>query len=917
VPLRLVTGSANAGKTGFVFRALIDAAPTSAPVLVVPTTADARSATEELASRGRHGVRVAVLDAWIAELWGLYGDGRRVVPEGARRALVRRAILDAELGQLEASGRTRGFSEVMAAVVRGTVDPVRPIGDTAEEVARSLVAYEALLEREGLIEHACAATLLGESPPPVVGPVGVNRFSDLTSGQERFLLGLSSELDVIMTFAWEEGSPATLNVDPLVKRLTDAGAVLTQACESAFTDPGLERLTTALYRGGETQQPPDSLTLAGVPSAEGECAVIAALAKEALVLGHSVAVTFKNPAGRADQLAAAFSALGVDYVPDCVTPLGQTPFGRALMALLDACAGGGEKSERMAAFLLSPFSGADYSVASELDRRWRHRRSSSTEVRRDVAGIGNEMARVVKAAEVVTAGILDKTALQEWQILADTLLIRSLERVGWSSSYAREAAAAHRTTLAAVSEMAAFSHLNVTQEEMREALDRASVIVSGRAAPGSVLVTEAERIRGRRFDTVIIGGLTASEFSTQGSRSLAVQLLEDLGQPVGADEQAKQRALFHAVATRARSRLVLTWRTSDDKGDLTRRSTHLEEVLDVFRTPGDGHDDIPAGLDVRTAGSCDNGDGATQRHVKPPRGVIADPRFLDHMRAREEFSVSEIELYTSCPYRWYYSRVISPDSMDTEFDAREKGTAAHALLAAFYGAWNEAGPRRVGRDTLAQALDTLDRIARESQERLSLGVRGVAEELALSEVRSWVRATVCADVEILPEFVPVAHELRFGRAHDAPVEARGVSLRGSVDRVDLSPRGGLVVTDYKSSSSVSGEGSFVTKGLLQAPLYLEVASQHLGEEPLGCLYRSLKTGAVRGAWRSDRVLPAHGWSSRDARGEAEIKAMLTQAHDAMERAVEGMRDGRIVPAPLSSESCKYCGARTFCREVRR
>ena len=91
MPLRLITGLANAGKTGVVLKeALAAAAAGASPVVAVPNLADVRRLESELSGKAPLGVRVVTLPQLTTELWSLYGDGRRIVDDIARSALLQR-----------------------------------------------------------------------------------------------------------------------------------------------------------------------------------------------------------------------------------------------------------------------------------------------------------------------------------------------------------------------------------------------------------------------------------------------------------------------------------------------------------------------------------------------------------------------------------------------------------------------------------------------------------------------------------------------------------------------------------------------------------------------------------------------------------------------------------------------------------
>ena len=86
MPLKLVIGRANAGKTGWILTWALEALEQGTPpTLVVPNLADVRRLQRELSGKAPLGVRVLTPDALAEELWQLHGDGRRLI--GERHAL--------------------------------------------------------------------------------------------------------------------------------------------------------------------------------------------------------------------------------------------------------------------------------------------------------------------------------------------------------------------------------------------------------------------------------------------------------------------------------------------------------------------------------------------------------------------------------------------------------------------------------------------------------------------------------------------------------------------------------------------------------------------------------------------------------------------------------------------------------------
>lgn len=908
--LHLIVGPSSTGKTGMLHQLIRADLKHGRSTLVVPTAPDARRASREFAAKGWLGVRVVVYDDLVEELWGLYGDGRRFVTEGARLVLLSRAVRSAR-SSLDTPGDSGGLQRLMAGVAARLVGPISPQGETAAAVGVILGAYVSLLEGEGLIEPTTAAMSLSANPPHLEGPLRVNRFTDFSPAQERLLVSLAECTDIAVALTWEEDSPATEAVGALVGRLQKAGAVIEAAGDSAYTDPGLEALAVHLFRGGAPLEQPESLTIGSAVGTEGECAAAAMLARQAIQRGQgTVVVTFRDVVSRIGPLLTAFTAEGVRVQVDLAVPFGSTPFGRAFLALLDACSHRGDTRERMMAFLLSPYSGVEADLVMRLDTEWRRERPSGNLIIRAVVRLGGGAARAVEEGCRLGATRFNRQGALKWKKVADCLLTAAF-KMEHAGLHAPQDSAAHRSVLDVLSSLEQVESYDVSERDIVRALETSRVSIGEPGETGDVLVTEMERIRGRRFDTVIVGGLTAAEFPAQRPRGLGAVILESLGQPVGPENALVERALFHATLTRARSHLVLVSQSVDDRGDALRPSAFLEEVLAVY---GQSSADRAATGPVFDANRWEQRSEATRFAPRiPPRGALFHEDVLADLGDEREYSVSEIETYVACPYRWYYDRVVRPESTDREFATREKGSLAHTIIAQFYARWGAAGARRVECGGIDHALEVLGEVAQEVVEEARRGARGLSERLATQDALLWARAVVRDDAEFLPGYVPVHHEWAFGDTAGRPIRLGGVRLKGSIDRVDIGTAG-VVVTDYKSSASLSGAATFEKKGLIQVPLYLAAAMTALGTEPVGCLYRSLKDLSVRGAWRQDVVAPGRGWSRSDSTDAEGIRAVIAAAVSKVEEAVEGMRCGRIQPLPIAASACEYCGARNFCRE---
>jgi hypothetical protein len=294
----------------------------------------------------------------------------------------------------------------------------------------------------------------------------------------------------------------------------------------------------------------------------------------------------------------------------------------------------------------------------------------------------------------------------------------------------------------------------------------------------------------------------------------------------------------------------------------------------------------------------------------PDRGAVLSERGLSALANASVFSATEIETYLACPYRWFYERVVRPEEIDRTLDARELGTLAHGLLAAYYRRLvTESGHTRVSVDWLPEALELFEEVATSMRAGVGFG-GGLSGELDAARAVAWARNVVGQDAMLLPEFIPEFVELGFG---DSPTFSfAGHLFRGRIDRIDTSPSS-VFVTDYKSSRDVAGIAKFEAQARVQAVIYASAAEAILGRPTSGSVYRSIRSGRLRGFWRSDLLggLPA-GMCQDDAIDATGLAALIERTEQCVDDAIGGMRAGRIPRVAAVKGTCTFCALSSTC-----
>lgn len=955
MPLSLLIGRPNAGKTGVLYAIAAEAARTGVPTVLLPSEPDVTRARGDLV-RDLHmvTVRVAQIDRYLSGLWEIHGDGRSHVTPIQRRALLKVAVERGPLPALTTSSITTGFTTVLERLAGVMQGPPQGAGEgIAGGIASTLRLYHGLLLSHGLVEIAEATRLLADRAENVVfdGPLLANRFDDLTAAQERFLVAAANAgADVWLALTNSPGSPATSATDGLLERLKPAASSVLSQEGNTSGSLEIDALASQLFVDGGSVPASGDVALSLAYGEEAEAERIAAEIIRANVDGidHGrIAVIFRDTKRHYPALRRAFSEAGIPADFDVRLGFGETGFGRATLSLLDFCASGDRTS--LVAFLGSRFSGMESRVASQLDASWRGLGPTAPPEAflSALDRVGGGRRRFMRRAiDLARSGVTPENAL-DWKDLGGALLASAYGRGGGVLPAAALAdAAAQRRFCEAVDDLAALASMDCEPFGFREVLAGSLVSLPVRERDGHVQLMDVERVRGRLFDCVIIGGLVAGEFpriaaenlfSGQGLRGELMALGVDMPTDKGA---AEERLLFYMAVTRARSRLVFSRQVADSDGRPLRSSSLLEQVLDLY---GARNSEERSSVETRTLAFADlgvhsaapdlarralrtvvmsssGGDIEAVRRARsrfqPGPELLTDPRVLADLASREVFAVTELEAYLQCPYSWFYGRHVRPESLDSDTEAQRRGTLAHRILASFYeGLSRELGIERVRPDSLGACLSYAERLANDLLAQ-QVPADGYRDRLLRQGVREMVLALIERDAVFLPEYEPAYQEWGFGGAGDAvdAVQFEGFLLRGRIDRIDVAGDR-YVVLDYKSGKATK-VASFEKEGVLQAPLYAEVVRRALGGNVVGTFYRSLSArepvdqcrgvfdaGSLGGAelCDNDSKVPMHEAVESAARRAAE--------------AVQGIRSGRIQREPLAQSSCKYCIARNWCSEA--
>ena len=979
MPLKLVTGPANAEKAKVVLDGYRVALRRGAePILVVPRFEDVERYRAELAASGVVFGAHVVRFAWLIEECARRG-GVRGRPLGAlaRERVAASAVQAAPLVALARSASTRGFTVELLRLVDELeelrVTPQRltqalrawAAGDPgrrryADEISGLYAGYRRTLERLGRrdarLYEAAALDALRENPAAWGGtPVFFYGFDDLQPLQRDTVETLAATgAHVTLSLAYEAGRMAFAGRATAFAELCREGVEhIALRPRAEHYAPGsraaLHHLERGLFELDEAQlfdpdpvDPGAAVTLLQGGGERAELELVAAEAARLIgeqdVAPEQIAVVLRKPGDHAALLSEIFGAFGVRLALERTVAFGHTPLGRGLVGLA-RCALPDGGAEDLIAYLRTPGLLQRPELADRLETRARQAGARSADA---VRALWEEQHWTLDAIDRVRAAQARGGADPAERLAAELQLLFTAPRRRAAQVLAGAEAqdvAVLRAGRQALEQLATLARadrgLAAEPGELAALLHDLEVFVGERPGPGLVTVAEPLSLRARRVRILFACGLQEGIFpaSPRTEPFFADTEREQIAAASGLrlrrrDELGAERYLFYATVSRPEERLYLSWHDAGDDGEQAVRSFFVSDVCDLFgpaleqtrRARSLGAVGWPAGAAPSERERLRGAAASGPRRREAPVGALRDETLVAQMRDRPAWSASGIELWASCPVRWFVERMLTPEGLTPDPEALLRGALTHTVLEAIMrGLIETTGGGRLDEATLPAALElaarAIDRFEGTEQFVMSRDPsrqRAMEHRLRADVLRYLEHAATCGS-----ELVPEALEVDFGApdGEHPPLELPGgVRLRGRIDRVDTGPGGTAVVYDYKGRMTVES-ANWRAKRKYQVALYMLAARDVLGLDPVGGLYQPIggRNQRARGLLIEDAD-PGLKAVRTDRRPRAEFDAIVDGVLEDVLAVVAELRAGSLAPRP---ETCTYndkgCMYPTICR----
>ena len=191
-----------------------------------------------------------------------------------------------------------------------------------------------------------------------------------------------------------------------------------------------------------------------------------------------------------------------------------------------------------------------------------------------------------------------------------------------------------------------------------------------------------------------------------------------------------------------------------------------------------------------------------------------------HRLSARAYSVTALEKYAGCPYRFYLNAILRLRPRDviepiTHLDALTRGHIVHEAQFHVIGRLEEARLLPVTPENLVEVMQlfevVLDEVTDGFHEQLAPAIERIWQD-ELERIRIDLRGWIRREAEKTDGFVPYRREYTFGMRPRGPADPSstldvaklegGLRLRGAIDLVEKRADGKVRVTDHKSGESV-------------------------------------------------------------------------------------------------------------------
>jgi ATP-dependent helicase/nuclease subunit B len=267
------------------------------------------------------------------------------------------------------------------------------------------------------------------------------------------------------------------------------------------------------------------------------------------------------------------------------------------------------------------------------------------------------------------------------------------------------------------------------------------------------------------------------------------------------------------------------------------------------------------------------------------------------------FSLSGLERYQDCPFKYFAADVLRLEDLPEEEGAlspRARGRFIHEVFERFFKEWGE---RAVTPERLDEARAVFEEVAAGLLAQLPEADAGLERARLFGSAISTGMVDVVLGLEAAREADVTERWLEYrleGEFSLGAADGRAVALRGVADRIDLLAGDRIRVVDYKSGYPPN------PKRALQVPIYALCAKERLDARD-GRPWQVDEAAYVAFAGKRSFVPVIRS-------GAGDTEATLAAARDRVLAATDAIARAEFPVRPHDPMMCGYCAYPSVCRK---